>query len=857
MKVRESAQRIWRQKKYYLPLGMLAVCTVGSAVCLFIHWMIQGAGAVPAMGGTTPGIEPAGAPLGDYADIIISVVTAVIVALLSITVTIFVFLKSALDRIIDENRYIANVANIYKSESANRLSWLCTAGFVTLVISIFSHWLVTFKTDHQTCVLIIAVSLLAIGLLINLYLSVQFWFECIRLEDSLQKIISQEHLRLYGELMKCPFMAQESGCLAMIGNWDQWETEGISSAVLEDYGRRLCGQMTAEQFINLFLRTEILLLSGERGYDKSAVSDSSILTVLQERDNILNPSTRVGNQDLEGRYYPGDQAEHLQVRAYMANFERAVGYDPERSGDQGRFFDDTLKLYMILEQYRDLLISQNYTLAKVPSGKKRRSGGGRHDPGTEDDLAVFAQGLYYFFLRTTTVFVSALHISNFSFNGFTLNFANFYSSILEDVSLYSSEFYHTIFARTQLIRTTMDVSRFDSIDFYNTKFIDSTLNNAELVKVHFEGAQLLQTGLSSCTFEDCEIEDSDFKECVLSDSTFTHCQLRSASFGRSKMRNIAWEAGTEIHSCTFTDADIQGWIWQGDDPRLEDCDFSRSTWRSLKICKGRLKDCDFSSAELIGAEFQETDLRAALFVRTALTSARFEQCQMEQVSLEGAALYKAELIKAKLPQSNLIQVSAVGADFQDCDLSDSDCSEADFSSGKFTDTKLCAARLYDSSFTGTSFTHCRCDYILADHLQFTFAKCDGVVFRNSSLSDSNLTESEFVNCDFRGSDLTGLNATRVRLVDCVLDQVDFSETRFVEACFQSDGVRSVMWGSNFADCKFESVRFEKVSFRDCIFTDALFIHCRVFDETGESHPLTAFDLDTPNSGNQTEGCTFV
>lgn len=860
------AQRIRSQKIYYFILLVLVICGISTVFCLMMHNTDQRAAeAVPVIGAAVGEIagetESAGNPLKDYADIIVSVITAVIVALLSITVTVFVFLKSALDRIIDENRYISNVANIYKSESAAQLSGLCAAGFFTLAISIGFHWLITFHTDQQTFPLTAALVSLGIMLLCNLLISVLFWSKCIRVEDSLQCIIFDECQRLKEELTDQTFMKQRRNCLMLIGDWDQWETERMSSAALERCGWRLCKKMTAEQFINLFLRTEILLLSGERGYGKNSISDSDIFTVLQERDNILNPNARVGNQDLKGRRYLSSRPDSRQICDYMTEFEQRVGYFQGQDGEDKAFFNNTRDLYKILKQYRDLLISRNFTLEKGRSGQRRSScREQRHSPDSSDNLAVFAQGLYYFFLRTMAVFVSALHISNFSFNGFTLNFANFYSSILENVSLYSSEFYHTIFARTQLLRTTMDVSRFDSIDLYNTSFISSTLNNAELVRVCFDSAQLVRTGLSSCTFEDCRISDSDFEECVLTGSTFTSCCISSTNFHGSKMRGIVWEAGTEIRSCKFIGADIQKWEWPGGAAELLDCDFSRSTWNSLEIKKGDLRDCDFSSAELIKAKFEDTNLSAVLFAQAVLTGGKFVRCQMVRTSLEMAALFQAEFIKAEIPQSNLIQVSAVGASFQGCDLSESDCSEADFSNGTFTDTKFFAARLYDCSFTKASFSNCCCDYILADHLQLTFATCTAVTFRKSSLSDSNLAESSFTDCDFQGSNLTSLNATKVEFSDCGLNRVDFSETRFIESCFRAaDSRRSTIKGSIFSCCKFESVLFDGVTFKDCIFTDALFIHCRIIDETGKTHLLTKADFEQGSSyaGNQIDECVFV
>ena len=56
-----------------------------------------------------------------YSDILVAVISSIIVALLSITITMYVFLKSALDRIIDENSYITFVARTYQDKTSKEL----------------------------------------------------------------------------------------------------------------------------------------------------------------------------------------------------------------------------------------------------------------------------------------------------------------------------------------------------------------------------------------------------------------------------------------------------------------------------------------------------------------------------------------------------------------------------------------------------------------------------------------------------------------------------------------------------------------------------------------------------------------
>lgn len=807
---------------------------------------------VEAFGELSTPFEQSDHSLKEYADIIVTVITAIIVALVSITVTIFVFLKSALDRIIDENRYIADIANIYKTNSSSLLAKLCAWGFVTLLLSIIWHLFLTFKDHHCDGFLWSGMFALALALMFNLMLSGLFWGKCIRVEKSLQVIIGDECERLKKELSERPFMAESSECLQLIGDWEQWETEDMLSDDLKKHGSKLCQEMTSDQFINLFLRAEILLLAGERGLNSRNPNDSDILTVLQERANILNPNAKVGNQDLEGHHYIGGVDSNFEVVQCIEDFQKKVGYRAEYSG----FFSDTKALYSILQQYRNLLISWKYTLTKGENSLQRQLTDRSASIENKDTQAIFAQGLYYFFLRILAVFVSALHISDFSFNGFTLNFANFYSSTLEGVSLYSSEFYHTIFARTQLIRAVMDVSRFDSIDFYNTKFSESTLNNAEFSCVRFDGVQMERGGLSACVFSKCQLYNSNFTDCVLNNSEFISCVLSSVDFLRAKMRGIMWKGDVKLNRCSFRYADIQDWIWSEGQAEMCDCDFSGSTWSKMPIKEGKLTGSDFSNAVLTETTFEYTDLDSALFQQCGLALAKFEYCNMSQTSLERALLFDAHFQYTNLKMANLFEAAAVKVQFIGCDLTDSNCADADFSEGVFKKTILYAARLYDCSLVKAKFTECDCNYILADHMQFTFAQCTKSRFCYSSLSDSNLTRSNFTNCHFNGSDLTNLNATEVTFRNCHLIGVDFSGTRFMKANFWFDQPASIR-RCNFSNCKFEQIVFRNATFKNCVFADALFINCFIQNpDTGKRFHLDASSFREIFQGNM-NGISFM
>lgn len=840
------------QKKKYLSAGFIFFYIVFgvSVVTFIIDFVYMNRLAVPVFSSLQKAeicTQSWIVNIQNYLDITIAIITAIIVALLTITITIFVFLKSALDRIIDENRYIKDVANIYKTQSTQVMFKLCWIGILGLILSLLWHLLLSLNDVHSKFCLLSGLIGLAVMLICNLVLSFLFWRRCIRVERALRNIIITECDRLQGELKKHPAIT-DNNSLVLIGDWSQWETDGVSKAKLRDYGERLCANTAPEQFINLFARLEILLLTGEQiDYGKD-YHDSDIITVLREREDILNPNLKVERQDLADRYYLNDH-DAKDIIDYVGEFEKNVGYGQNMNGNN-KFFENIETLYSVLNQYRDLLISWDFTTTKsteqtINNGKSKRD----RVPGDIETLKLFAQGLYYFFLQILSLFVSAIHISNYSFNGITLNFANFYSSTLEHVTFYSSEFYHTILSRAQLIQVVMDISRFDSIDFYNTKIADSTINNATFSYVNFEDSQMEGVGLSTCEFNECRFNNSEFIGCVLNSSEFYSCKLNRTNFSHSKMHNVIWDK-TEIDFCDFHNADIKNWQWRRSYPILKQCNFAGSLWSQMTIRKGNLSDCDFSEADLSKTGFDHTNLEAAIFQQCNLAETQIHHCKMAKSTLEKALLFAADISDSDLSMASLFEVSAVKLIMKNCILTDSNCADADFSGGDFFKTNFYAARLYDCSLSRAKLQSCKCNYLLADHLQFTFTECKDCSFQYSALSESNLTKSKFDSCSFNKSDLTGLNAAQTEFCNCYLVNVDFSGTRFIETIFQTTLAKAaIIKNCNFSDCNFENVIFDHIFFEDCVFKNAIFVNC-YFKRGDTSCLLTRTNFDEISNQSQ-------
>lgn len=773
--------------------------------------------------------------LKSYADVIIGVTISISVALISITATIFIFSKSALDRINDENEYVADVVNIHKKENIKQLVGICIVSVLLIILPLMWHLFFSFAPLHMHICRIVGLFALVVASILYFIISCVYWYRCICVEESLQEIIVIECSKLKDNLNILLPNDNEKERLRIIGDWISWEDEHGTS--YEDEGTDLCDKMTADQFINLFQKAEKLLLSGDSHPSESSVG-SNIITILQERMDILVPSTKVEKADLENRYY-GSILGNDKINDTIRRFEQKIGFGVGNNSNQ--FFSQTEALYTLLKKYRNLLISERYTQTKVSNRSRKRMENSINFPEKKESSVLFSQALYYFFLRVIAVFVSSVRIANFSLNGCSLNYANFYGSTLQDITLYSSIFFRTILSRTSFSHVIMDISMLCDIDFYCTRISDSSFNNCTLENVDFERTTIQNAGFDSCIFNSCQFLDNDIISCNFNNSEIENTAFFSTNFSHGKFRDVQWK-DCSIEDCSFQDSDIQKWSAYSKFSLLN-CDFSRSIWRNMNIDDWILIGGIFMDADLTSVKIIDTDLSSSSFLRCCLAAASLEKCNLSRVALQQASLFEATLSDVNMSTADLSGINAVKSKFTKCNLSNSNCADGDFSEAQIEFTDLTAARLYDCAMTGSQIKSSSCRNLLADHLQFTFAMCENSNFSYSSLAETNMTKSKFYSCTFNGSDLTGMNATSTMFEDCEMDGVDFSESRFVETCFRGGGNPDsfrIIKNCDFTACKFEKVIFENIKFVGCIFDNAIFIDCSL-QRTKHTH-LTKFNF---------------
>lgn len=756
----------------------------------------------------------------NYHDVVVATNTALIIALISISVTVFAFLKSVLDRLIDENCYISNIANEYKHNMINELAYNCSLAFFSIAIIIAYHVVFTNPIETSTYIKTLSIAGSIFSIIVNIIFSVIFWFKCINVEEQLEKIISAQIISLESDSNDFLKNSDENNYRldSILLTWFDFVNKESPTVKIDE----LCKSVTKDQFTNLFFKTKSIISSNNESNNHY---NYDIMNIFIERKNILNANNIIEEKDLQDRKYI-DQ-ETTSVYQVIEQFEHDIGYCNNMNTS---YFSEIQKHFDLLSKACDLIISFDYVSSKNLNHSIRCKKNNSKLFKNENTLAIFSKLLYFFVIRVLATFASSIKITGLSLNGFSLCNANFYSSTLEDISWYGSDFYQTVFARTKLNKVAMDISHFSNIDFFYTSINTSSLNKSILEYSVFDNSSFTDTSINSCIFKDSKFTNSIFLRCDLSNGNFTNCQIESMCFTKSQMRYLSI-CNSDISHSNFVEATLQNWNITNNNDKdflLIDCDFSKSIWINMKTNNWDMSKSIFSNANLSNTAFDHSKLESAVFFKCDLSKSEFNNCNLKQVSLESAILYKANFKNCNLSLTNLIDIKAVEAVFFRCNLSLGNSPNSEFSKSNFIFSNLNALRLYNCSMVCASFYHCNCKNLLADHIRFTYAKCTGCNFSFSTISESNYTESKFIKCNFYGCDMSNSSANKTNFLYCKIKKVDFSNTRFVDAVFCGDknSRYTIIEDCNFSICSFEGVRFENIRFKNCKFYQTQIINSK-------------------------------
>ncbi len=184
------------------------------------------------------------------------------------------------------------------------------------------------------------------------------------------------------------------------------------------------------------------------------------------------------------------------------------------------------------------------------------------------------------------------------------------------------------------------------------EYSGETFKGLEYGAVNIAGTQFLNCAFVRCRFHGTRLKDCRFHDCVFRDCDLNLVEVdgsafRDVSFEQSKVMGINWtqaawrEAGF-LNSIAFTD-----------------CVLNYSTFIGLELHGLRISGCvardvDFAEADLIGADFKNTDFTSSRFLHTNLSQADFTGAYNYAIDASINTLSKA---KFALPEARALLYS--------------------------------------------------------------------------------------------------------------------------------------------------------------------------------------------------------
>jgi uncharacterized protein YjbI with pentapeptide repeats len=158
------------------------------------------------------------------------------------------------------------------------------------------------------------------------------------------------------------------------------------------------------------------------------------------------------------------------------------------------------------------------------------------------------------------------------------------------------------------------------ISFKSRNLHQSEFSGIRFKDCDFTGSQMYRLNMSTCTYEDCIMNEAALDDSLISDLSITGSSLEKASFdgiiGKSiKCRKNSMKSSTWIKS-SITDF------------TLEDCDLSRSSFRRSYLRECKMKSCsitesDFTRSKLLDSELVAVIVTKAIFDESSLDGFRY------------------------------------------------------------------------------------------------------------------------------------------------------------------------------------------------------------------------------------------
>lgn len=792
---------------------------------------------------------------------------SLIITMLGSLITTYVFLKEALDRMIDEKPYYRNVVKKYREDTMKFLWYYSLVCFALVLIIVGIYGVLYFeKIRTPDWVRLIICCMYSVVFL----RSAELLYICIHIDKGIHRAAQESRTYLEEEIKqrrkdelakdKNDFLKQFIAEFCKGKSLPEW-----LQITETNFGHR-------ENLVNRFSEWEkflLLLVDRTQGFISEQSTEQNIRVTLMHGEPVYNSDTET--RDAKGNHWDEGAFRLL---------ERINRILPEKG------WKSFSEYYDILSEYRDLLQVERETGGK---NKNQIDEMQYLDVFNEGDeiTETFAEFLLFLFLR----YLKMIPRIVLFFPTGKFQYVDFYNVRIEDSSFRSSLFESVIFARTKMKNSNLGVSKFANVEFYSADIRDCSWNNCLFLECNLASSIWNNDDLTGSNFENVIIRNATFDNVILSNVEFRETEIKNTLFVNSKLWDVELYniKGNSLHSCSFADSDLKNikvWApkvfcrcldeetfhigviheldkaydlkdWKKFDSFSKKWfSFKGNPFGKLKVFKnssGRnqyeewdvwkqiqelsffnITETVFTRTKLQEIPFYRTDFSQSIFNYAqmnegTLTACNLAGCVMEQISLIGAKLrgvymgstvlkkgvfFHADCSLVNFQDSNLISLHASEANLEYCTFERSDCSQIDLTKAvvkysSFRDGILNQAELTSSEFEDVILDNCIADSMLSSYTRFY--QC---TFYNAFLKLSSFNYTVFDECVFELANFSESTVTGAEFYRCNFMEANFRNTVFINVIFKDNlnMKEEIFEGCTFMDVVFEGrdKKWEKI-----------------------------------------------
>jgi uncharacterized protein YjbI with pentapeptide repeats len=300
-----------------------------------------------------------------------------------------------------------------------------------------------------------------------------------------------------------------------------------------------------------------------------------------------------------------------------------------------------------------------------------------------------------------------------------------------------------------------------SVDLAGWDLSEVNFKGADLTKANLRGANISGADFSTADLTEADLTKTIAIGAIFDDAIMTSMDASRANFSQVSAQNSQFQQANLL-SVNFTEAILTG------------ADFSESVLAKAMFNKTQLNDCLFEQADLSYCEFEQVTAIEADFNQSNLRECFCSKSNLQQVNFSGARLSLAHIEYSDLSEASLQGVNAQGINLLECSLS-----------------KIRAGE--NSNFSQAQVTGGTGVGLIMEGADLSAAVLSNIALQSADFSNSNLTQTVFVDCDMKMAVFT-----KASLIDTKLSGVNLFEAGFSKAKL----IRADLSGSNLFGAEF-------------------------------------------------------